>query len=125
MTPFEAAVLQKLLHGEHPVLAALREQVPAVSVATREETGAGFFTRFTLPDEIVRAPTSSEHLRIGDVEATVDGLSHGAGFLLYVEHGVLHMLEGYSYEESWPASIDRFSLEYHDPSRTAVLTQLD
>ena len=83
----EAAVLQKLLDGDHPVLAALREQLPGLSVKERKQTGAGFFTEFSMPATARPAPLSSGKVRFGDVQATVSGLKHGAGFLLYVDQG--------------------------------------
>jgi hypothetical protein len=49
---------------------------------------------------------------------------HGAGFLLYVDGGLLSMLEGYSYEEPWPDEIREFSVSYLDPARTSVLATL-
>jgi hypothetical protein len=46
----------------------------------------------------------------------MDGLQHGAGFILTVEGGSLHSLEGYSFEEPWPTEVRTFSLEYtRDP----------
>jgi hypothetical protein len=57
-------------------------------------------------------------LRFGDVAAQVDGLKHGAGFLLYVMDGMLDAIEGYSYDEPWPEQIGAFSLAYmHEGTR--------
>ena len=38
---------------------------------------------------------------------------HGAGFLLFIRGGVISMLEGYTDDESWPASTDEFTLHQH------------
>jgi hypothetical protein len=46
------------------------------------------------------------------VIAKFSGLSSGAGFLLYVQDGVLHMLEGYTYDEPWPQEPLSFELSY-------------
>ena len=48
------------------------------------------------------------------------GLEFGAGFLVYIEDGKLHALEGYTYEEPWPASPEPFALRYSNDSRPAV-----
>jgi hypothetical protein len=36
------------------------------------------------------------------VIARMEGLEHGAGFMLFIDDGVLVMLEGYTYDEPWP-----------------------
>jgi hypothetical protein len=42
------------------------------------------------------------------------GLKLGAGFLLTVNKGYLHDLEGYSYEEPWPQHFELVRLFYDD-----------
>ena len=67
-------------------------------------TGTGFITEFDRPTTEI----SSSHqfdLKMGDVLADIPGLMHGAGFLLYVQNGLLDALEGYSFEEPWPSQI--------------------
>jgi len=39
-------------------------------------------------------------------------MAHGAGFVLYIEHGRLSMLEGYGYDDPWPNTITRYTLQY-------------
>lgn len=123
LEPLESAVLQKLLDGEHPVLEALRKQVRALSVVERQQTKTGFFVKFSTP-QTDPAPTGQKEVRFGDVQATIDGLSHGAGFLLYVDKGFIRMLEGYSYEEPWPDHIVGFALTYSKKDRTRELSKL-
>jgi hypothetical protein len=124
LEPLESAVLQKLLDGEHPILAALRHQLGGLCVLTREFSGVGFFTQLKPAVEAVPAPFASRTIRFGDVLARIPGLEHGAGFLLFVENGRLDMLEGYSFDEPWPARIRDFTLSYEDPARAAVLASL-
>jgi hypothetical protein len=114
LTSFEQAVLDKLLAGDDPALAILREQARHASLRSREMTGVGFHCHFDVPDNAERLGHEKFHL--GDVNASVSGLAHGAGFVLFVEDGRLAMLEGYSYDEPWPISIDGFQLSYQaDP----------
>jgi hypothetical protein len=124
LEPLETAVLEKLLAGDHPALAALRQQLAGLTVRRREKTGAGFFTEFSVAETAARAPVPSGRFRFGDVQATIRGLRQGAGFLLYVDGGLLSMLEGYSYEEPWPEEIEEFSVGYLDPSRKSLLASL-
>jgi hypothetical protein len=111
LTHFERAVMHKLLAGEDEILAILRDQLTLASVNERQMTGAGFFTRFTVP-KAARLLPINRPLKIGDVKAKMPELDYGAGFLLYIENGLLHMLEGYSFEEPWPERVSTFELSY-------------
>lgn len=112
LSALEVAVLLKLLAGDHPVLRVLRTQVERASVKSREFTGAGFMIELDLPTEVERARLGKEEVRVGGVVAEIGGLSHGAGFVLYVKDGRLDALEGYSYDEPWPTKVASFELRY-------------
>ena len=120
----EEAVLTKLLAGDHPVLVALRSQLPGVLVSERRFSGAGFFTDLLVAEGARRAPLRSGKAVFGDVEATIDGLSYGAGFLLWVKDGLMIMLEGYSYDEPWPDDVTGFALHYWEPERKKLFSEL-
>lgn len=127
LEPIEAAVLQMLLDGDHPVLAALRQQLSGLSVKARDHTGVGFFTELLVAETARPAPLRSGKARFGDVDATSSSLQCGAGFLLYVDDGLLTCLEGYAYEGPWPErpeQIGEFSLRYWEPGRASVLAAL-
>lgn len=119
LTEFERAVLEKLLAGDHPVLAVLRAQAQAARLASREYTGVGFYLSFDVPPEAPALLTQNFHF--GDVNAAVDGLQHGAGFVVFVGGGRLEMLEGYSYDEPWPKEIHGFKLTYQREPRELSL----
>lgn len=125
LTDLERNVLEKLLAGAHPVLQALRQQLWGCRVRSRELTGYGFFTELQIDRTVPTAPTSVERLRIGDVNAKIAGLEHGAGFVLFVNGGYLDMLEGYSYDEPWPEAISDFELSYAGGARDLRSLQLD
>lgn len=114
LTDFEKAVLEKLLVGDHPVLVRLRAQAAMARLVSRENTGVGFHCSFEMPPDVpLVTPTNFE---LGDVQATIEGLEHGAGFLLFVRGGRITMLEGYSYEEPWPRDLLNVKLTYqHEP----------
>ena len=121
---FEQAVLDKLLDGDHPVLVVLRAQSGRARLSSREYTGAGFFCCFNLPPDVpVLSPERDFHF--GDVNAVVDGLKYGAGFVLFVRGGRLDTLEGYSYEEPWPEEIRNFKLTYQSEPRALPLPDSD
>jgi hypothetical protein len=51
--------------------------------------------------------------QLGGIEADILGLQHGAGFLLFVRDGVVSFLEGFSYDEPWPAEVKEFRVYAH------------
>src|SRR4051812_21994815 len=117
----ETAVMQKLLDGDSPLFESLREQFRVATVKSRELTGVGFFVDFALPPGVEPIKIGEPRLVFGDVEATIPGLQLGAGFVLFVEHGLLQMLEGHTYGEPWPDDTTGFELRYSDPTREEVL----
>ena len=121
LNDFEQAVLDKLLAGDHQVLATLRRQSEHARLAKRENTGAGFYCDFDVDSD---APVVQRDCQIGDIHAELEGLAHGAGFVLFVRGGRLSMLEGFSYDEPWPNQIRGFSLRYLDPERKSELAKL-
>lgn len=110
LTPLERAVLEKILDGDLSFLFQLRQQLAESTVAKRELTGFGFYTTIAVPENLTRRAGHS--VKFGDVIAEIPGLSGGAGFLLYIENGILDVLEGYSYDEPWPTSTEGFTLRF-------------
>jgi hypothetical protein len=110
-TPLERAVIEMFLAGELPALRTLSEQFKASRPLKREFTGVGFFTYFDVPASAPRV-IYPDRVSISDVDASIDGLQNGAGFVLFVREGTLQMLEGFTYDQPWPREIDKFSLQY-------------
>jgi len=121
LNELEQAVLDKLLGGDHPILSALRVQAKRVRVVRRKCTGVGFFCDFDVPQDVPRL-TQKTDFHFGDVTATVDGLTHGAGFVLFVRNGHLAVLEGYTYDEPWPQGLHNVALTYQREPRNLTFT---
>jgi hypothetical protein len=111
LSQLEEAVMKRLLDGSDPVLQTLAAQLRMARIKDRELTGVGFYTAFDVPPEAPRLEANNT-FSFGDVRAELEGLSHGAGFVLHVTDGVLDCLEGYSYDEPWPLESERFVLSY-------------
>lgn len=111
LTALERAVIACLVSREHPVTAALRYQVDHCRVTSREFTGVGFYTALDVQSDAPPAPVLPGRMHLEDVTARVDGLSHGAGFVLWIEDGVLHVLEAFSYDEPWPDEIRGYDVQ--------------
>lgn len=117
LNDLERAVLDKLLVGDEPSFACLRAQQQRMRVAKREYSGVGFFTEFTHPPDAPRLQ-GAKGIRFGDVLADIRGLEHGAGFLLFIDDGLITMLEGYTNSnEPWPTDVEAFELRYWGPNR--------
>ncbi|MDB6124064.1 MAG: hypothetical protein JWQ71_3057 [Pedosphaera sp.] len=109
LTPLEKAVLAKMLDKPGELFAIARQQLAQTTVAKREFSGVGFFTEFVIPAD-AQVRRNLPKTRIGAVGAEFSGLQHGAGFVLFIENGVISMLEGYTYDEPWPENTDVFRL---------------
>jgi hypothetical protein len=111
-TPLEAAAMDMLLAGVGPVLAALHRQLDQARISRRDMTGVGFVIDLDVPAELRIEGLGNLHL--SDVAAEIDGLQHGAGFVLHVMNGMIDYVEGFTYDEPWPDRIEGFSLSYTD-----------
>ena len=112
----ELCVMDMLLKGDDPRLATLRQQFERSTLRERRLTGVGFYVDFAVADDAPHLE-SREPFHIGDVEAQIEGLEHGAGFVLFVKDGVIDCLEGYCYDEIWAEEPKLIALSYHNSTR--------
>lgn len=112
LNALERAVLEKLFAGDHPSFPALRAQLDRVRVIERTFSGVGFFADLVVPEDVEPARLHRDSLWFGDVAAEFDGLAHGGGFVVRIAEGRLEMLEGYTFDEPWPAEGTGFRLRY-------------
>jgi hypothetical protein len=110
LTPLERDVIAAILRPDHPVMNALRRQLDHCHVASRQTTGVGFYTDLDIDTDVEPARIKPGRMTLGDVEAKVEGLEHGAGFVLFVRDGFLDLLEGFSYDEPWQDVSSRYEL---------------
>ena len=80
----------------------LYKQYKSIAVMDRVYTKVGFFTKFQLCERELKIARNI-NVQLGGIHAEIKGLKYGAGFILFVEDGVINTLEGYSYNERWPA----------------------
>jgi len=103
-------VMKLLLDGDLPVLEVLRQQYAASSIRSREFSGVGFFSHFAVPKDV--AASSPPDFELGDVGLELRGVRNGAGVLLFVRHGYLQLLEGFTYDDPWPENPEVEDLHY-------------
>jgi hypothetical protein len=115
LTELERLAMKMLLSGDDPELEVLRAQWATASVAVRDLTGAGFFTSFRV-DRSLEAVGRS--MWIEDVMAEAVGVTGPIKFILYVEHGFIDTLEGWTVG-AWnvddPSPIRAFYMHRVDP----------
>lgn len=94
LTKLEEAALRSIFSETPDIAPSLFRQLELATVADRENTGGGFFTTITVPDD---APRVSSPKVLGyETHAHVKGMEYGLGFVLFMKDGALHMLEGYA-----------------------------
>jgi len=116
LLPLERAAIETLVSREKPGYSELRRQLDSCRVTSREMTGVGFFTGLEVDPSAPPAPKSvgnplgHGHRFPDDAYADVDGLEHGAGFVLWLAEGRLEALEGFSYDGPWPDEVKTFAV---------------
>lgn len=119
LTPLEKHVMEKILEGDCPVLATLREQLNVAIIAEREMTGTGFFSKFALSSDAPNL-SSGQSFEINDLIGEIQNVTHGVGFVLFVRNGKLDTLEGFTYEEAWPDEVSQIRLSYRNGKRNII-----
>jgi hypothetical protein len=97
-TPLELAVLEAICRAHPADRTALEAQLSTAAFRSRENTGAGFYTRFGV-DQDTSTQIRGVQLKNGP-QVKIDGLDHGMGFILWLKEGYAQCIEGYSYGES-------------------------
>jgi hypothetical protein len=108
---FEMALLGSICGynaGKHP---SLKSQIATLRVQSRELTGVGSFTTFRPIDPIPGDASPPTRAVLGsDEEVSLPGLKFGIGMIAFLINGSIHMLETYTYGETWAGDWDGFKL---------------
>jgi len=92
-------------------------------VTSRDYTGSGFFTYFSVPDSAQRVPADA--MQLGDVWFGLRGRPQGGDALLWVANGVLHSLEVIAHDGSWPEDAALDGVHYFSEPRDVQAMQGD
>lgn len=106
---FEKRVLDKLLNGREEPFKILKKQYLNSNITSRDFTGRGFFTSFSIPDELV---VSGMKGTIDDVSARFDDSDLIYMFILFVRDGKIDCLEGVTVFGDWEYNYDNAILQY-------------
>jgi hypothetical protein len=108
LNPLENAILQAIRAAKPEVAVALDEQLDAVIVTSRENTGAGFFTTMRpLNTKTLISQTGA----MGNIFAKIAGMRNPMTFVLFIKDGVIDTLEGASIDES-TAAVDFSAVKF-------------
>lgn len=121
-TDLERSIMALLLRGEHPALEVLRRQWHEAKLTSREMSGVGSFLRISVPVSVPVVLTD-RRFTLGDVVVDLPGCRDAVGAVLFVEGGVLSMLELYTFDRPWPDDTSGFSLRYTREPR--ILSELE
>jgi hypothetical protein len=95
-TPLEQVVLRAICETHPADRVALEAQLSTAILRSRENTGCGFFTHFSV--DRVSPAIGGTRMRDGPA-AKIEGLDHGMGFILWLEEGYADCLEGYNWAD--------------------------
>lgn len=93
-TKLEKAALHSIFSETPEFAADLHRQLKSAAVTERENTGRGFFTTITVPEDTPRV--SSPKVLGYETHARIGGMEYGLGFVLFMQQGKLDLLEGYA-----------------------------
>ncbi len=109
-TQIETQFLSHFGRGDHPVLAALRQQLAGADVADRVLTRAGVRVTLAVPAATPRMPL--DFAEFGDVGFSHPAAPTGGAALLSVREGYAHALDISCYVEDWPRDQAAFNVHY-------------
>jgi hypothetical protein len=107
----EQKVMSILLDGDEKILCIIRLQERAAVVSSREMTGVGFYSNFSVPPHAPRIE-GAPSFTFGGVDGAATNVRTGLGFVLFVTDRLLDFLEGYTYDEPWPDEVQGLTLTY-------------
>ncbi len=111
----EKEALKMLIDKDNKNKEILLKQLIVATIITRNFSGSGFFTQFSIPDNVLKIQEKTLSPLRG-VYARINGLKIGVGFLLFLNEGVIDTLECYEYDDmDFPEEITDYSLSYEPP----------
>ena len=96
LSKFERDVLCAIVQQYPNERAVLEEQLNNTSVRSRENSGAGWFTKLNCSTNT--KPCYGKRV-LGHVFVEIEVFRNGLGFVLFLDKGRMSMLEGFSYSE--------------------------
>jgi len=107
LNEFETAILERLASQSE----SLRAFLGGLRVLSREFSGAGSFTTFSIAPALGQHELGQQQLGL-DALVIVPGVPNGMGAVLFCRDGCPEMLEIYTYgDDHWNGTFTGFSIE--------------
>lgn len=113
-TELDRTLMDVLLAGDDPILAALRDQYAQATCSGHDYTGVGFFTHFAVSPSARRVSRST--FDIDDIWLDIAGVKSGAMAILAIREGVIDYLEVVTITDEWPENPVLRSVTYQSVS---------
>ncbi len=102
----EEAVIRRFLQDHELPLLVSDVDFGHIEVAERNFTGMGFITEF-MPSKDLKVLADGVSMRWGKSDARLNTSRMEAGFVVYVDDGILNAVEGFTYGGGdWPGTVD-------------------
>ena len=113
---FAGEVLERMLAGDHPVLAALRAQVAFADVRSSETSEYGMLIDLWVADDAGQLDVD-HRFALDDLFGRIEGVEGEVGFQLHVVRGRLKTIEAWVASPGWPTDPVLVESWYvaHDP----------
>lgn len=108
---FEKDIIEKMCEQKDEGGEILWLQYSRSKVIEREFTGVGFFSYFEIAEDVPHFPGRTDCF-IGDVVASINGSDFDYGFVLFLKNGKISMLEGYTWADKWPDTVNTYELRH-------------
>ena len=108
LTALERDVIAMLVRQAHPHVDAFGAQLAACRTRAASSPALASTRDSSSPQTL--AVAGMDRLTLSHVAAEIDGLPQGARFVLFIEGGMLELLEGFMYDGLWPDRIEAFTL---------------
>jgi len=106
---FEKIVMDKILDFNEEPFITLKKQYLSSTINSREFTGRGFFTEFSIPDELAVKGMGG---LVRDVIAKFEDSDMIYLFILFINDGKIDCLEGVTGFGAWEYNYDKAILQY-------------
>ena len=111
---FEKTIIEDIIQTYPEYAERLTRQYGTATVTKRTIDSRGFYTYYDIGDKTASLG-HGVNLQLGEDQWNINGLKYGSDYILWIKNGFITQLEGFSYEEPWPAEIIAVSkMKNHD-----------
>ena len=101
---FESLIIHDILSRYPKYAERLEKQFRSSAVVKRTMYPCAFVTEYSISATDARLDGAPD-LRLGNSQWSMDGLTMGSDYILWIRGGYVSSLEGFTYGEPWPSEI--------------------